>query len=54
MPLLGRRLLAWGLICASVACGPDPGDEPICDRDSLADKVAPGDKMFILQALSGG
>jgi sulfur-carrier protein len=30
------------------------GEEPICDRESLADKVAPGDKVFILQALSGG
>lgn len=30
------------------------GEEPICDRDTLADKVAPGDKVFILQALSGG
>ncbi|MBE7449007.1 MAG: MoaD/ThiS family protein [Kofleriaceae bacterium] len=29
-------------------------DEPICDRDALADRVAPGDRVFILQALSGG
>lgn len=29
-------------------------DEPICDRDTLADRVAPGDRVFILQALSGG
>ena len=29
-------------------------EEPICDRESLTDKVGPGDKMFILQALSGG
>jgi molybdopterin synthase sulfur carrier subunit len=29
-------------------------DEPICDRDSLSDAVAPGDELFILQALSGG
>lgn len=30
------------------------GVEPICDRETLADKVAPGEKMHILQALSGG
>ena len=30
------------------------GEDPICDRETLADKVAPGQKMFILQALSGG
>jgi molybdopterin converting factor small subunit len=29
-------------------------EEPIYDRESLADKVAPGDKVHILQALSGG
>ena len=29
-------------------------EEPICDRQSLTDKVAPGDKVHILQALSGG
>lgn len=30
------------------------GDEPIADRDRLADKLSPGDRVFILQALSGG
>ena len=30
------------------------GDEPIADRDRLADKLAPGDRLFILQAVSGG
>jgi sulfur carrier protein ThiS len=30
------------------------GDEPICDRETLADKVGPGDRVFIVQALSGG
>jgi molybdopterin converting factor small subunit len=30
------------------------GDEPICDREALSDKVSPGDRVFILQALSGG
>ena len=30
------------------------GDEPICDRARLTDKLSPGDKVFILQALSGG
>jgi len=30
------------------------GEEPICDRDALSDKVSPGDEVFILQALSGG
>ncbi len=30
------------------------GNDPICDRDALSDKVAPGDEIFILQALSGG
>jgi sulfur carrier protein ThiS len=29
-------------------------EEPICDRESLADGVAPDDKVFIVQALSGG
>ncbi len=29
-------------------------DEPICDRDTLSDKVSPDDKVFILQSLSGG
>ena len=28
--------------------------EPICDRETLGDKVSPGDEVFILQALSGG
>ncbi len=30
------------------------GDEPICDREALSDPVAPADRVFILQALSGG
>jgi molybdopterin synthase sulfur carrier subunit len=30
------------------------GDAPICDRETLADKVSPDDRVFILQALSGG
>lgn len=30
------------------------GQDPICDRDTLADKVSPSDEIFILQALSGG
>jgi len=30
------------------------GEEPIYDRQALSDKVSPGDKVFILQALSGG
>ncbi len=30
------------------------GDEPIADRGSLADKLSPDDRVFILQALSGG
>jgi sulfur-carrier protein len=30
------------------------GNEPICDREGLGDKVAEGDEIFILQALSGG
>jgi sulfur carrier protein ThiS len=29
-------------------------DEPVCDRDALTDKVGPADRVFILQALSGG
>ena len=29
-------------------------DEPIRDRTQLSDTVAPGDRIFILQALSGG
>jgi molybdopterin converting factor small subunit len=29
-------------------------DEPICDREALTDKVAPDDRVFIIQALSGG
>ncbi len=29
-------------------------EEPIYDRETLADKVAPGDKVHIMQALSGG
>lgn len=29
-------------------------DEPICDRETLADKVSPDDRVFILQSLSGG
>jgi molybdopterin synthase sulfur carrier subunit len=29
-------------------------DEPICDRETLSDKVAHDDKLFVLQALSGG
>ena len=29
-------------------------EEPICDRESLADNLAPDDKVHILQALSGG
>ena len=29
-------------------------EEPICDRDALTDTVAPDDKVFIVQALSGG
>lgn len=29
-------------------------DEPICDRESLGDRVGPDDKVFIVQALSGG
>jgi molybdopterin converting factor small subunit len=30
------------------------GDEPIRDRERLSDVVAPGDRVSILQALSGG
>lgn len=30
------------------------GEEPICDREGLSDKVSPGDGIYILQALSGG
>ena len=30
------------------------GEEPISDRERLADPLAPADKLFILQALSGG
>lgn len=30
------------------------GEEPIYDREALSDKVSPDDKVFILQALSGG
>lgn len=30
------------------------GEEPIRDRDRLGDALAPDDKVFILQALSGG
>lgn len=30
------------------------GGEPICDREALSDAVAPGDEIYILQALSGG
>jgi molybdopterin converting factor small subunit len=29
-------------------------EEPICDRDALTDAVGPDDKLFIVQALSGG
>lgn len=29
-------------------------DEPVCDRESLTDVVADDDKVFIVQALSGG
>lgn len=29
-------------------------EEPICDRAALTDPVAPNDKIFIVQALSGG
>jgi sulfur carrier protein ThiS len=30
------------------------GEEPISDREHLSDAVAPGDRVSILQALSGG
>lgn len=30
------------------------GEEPIRDREKLADALQPNDKVFILQALSGG
>ncbi len=30
------------------------GEEPIHDRERLGDAVAPTDRVFILQALSGG
>lgn len=30
------------------------GEEPIRDREKLSDALAPGDRVFILQALSGG
>ena len=30
------------------------GEEPICDRETLSDKLSPGDTLFILQSLSGG
>lgn len=30
------------------------GDEPIYDRDRLSDAVGPNDRVFVLQALSGG
>ena len=30
------------------------GEEPIGDRQALGDRVGPNDKVFILQALSGG
>ena len=30
------------------------GDEPIADRDCLTDRLSPDDRVFILQALSGG
>jgi sulfur-carrier protein len=29
-------------------------DEPIADRDQLSDRLSPDDRVFILQALSGG
>jgi hypothetical protein len=29
-------------------------EEPICDRETLSDKLSPGDTLFILQSLSGG
>ncbi len=30
------------------------GEEPICDREALGDRVGDGDTVFIVQALSGG
>jgi molybdopterin converting factor small subunit len=30
------------------------GDEPIADRERLGDKLSADDRVFILQALSGG
>ncbi|MCA9319508.1 MAG: MoaD/ThiS family protein [Planctomycetes bacterium] len=30
------------------------GDEPVSDRGTLSDAVAPGSRVLILQALSGG
>ena len=30
------------------------GDEPVADRAALSDALAPTDRVFILQALSGG
>jgi molybdopterin synthase sulfur carrier subunit len=30
------------------------GDEPLRDREHLSDALAPDEKVFILQALSGG
>ena len=30
------------------------GEEPIGDRERLSDRLAEGDRVFILQALSGG
>lgn len=30
------------------------GDEPVGDREKLTDRVGPEQRMFILQALSGG
>ena len=30
------------------------GEDPIADRDRLSDRLAAGDRVFILQALSGG
>jgi hypothetical protein len=30
------------------------GEEPLRDRERLSDPLAPDDKLFILQALSGG
>ena len=28
--------------------------QPICDRETLCDRVGPQDEVFIMQALSGG